>query len=313
MERLDACRPARCGTATRFSYVRYFSTTSRHCRSTTCGPTSARASSTDEGLRRPDEHQGGRALHADVHRSRRPGARPDVRLRHDRLRRGAVGAAVDHDRHLPGRARAGPSAAHGARFPYYLLADSDGRAEEGVGAVGDAAAAGDADRRHPARVRVRAGAAHHAEVDRQQPGHRRGDEPGGDRRRHQAARRLRGALRQAVRGPVEGAGHRAVHGREPVAPPQPGVRAGRRSRPASAGGRPTRMRRRSSRPCSRTCEPPACRTAGGRSGSTFDVVESYAGTHIQAVGIREDGVGRLAQAGRARRSARSTERCRPAS
>ena len=34
-----------------------------------------------KGLRRSDEHQGRRALHADVHRSRRPRARPDLRRR----------------------------------------------------------------------------------------------------------------------------------------------------------------------------------------------------------------------------------------
>ena len=45
---------------------------------------------------------------------------------------------------------------------------------------------------------------------------------------------------------------------------------------------------------------------------TFDVVESYAGTHIQAVGIRED-ASTAHPSGWGCRSARSTERCRPAS
>ena len=120
----------------------------------------------------------------------------------------------------------GAPAAHGRSLPVLPARRLDGRAQEGVRAVGHAAAPGVADRRHPARVRVRTGAAHHPEVDRQQPGHRRGNEPGGDRRRHQAACRLRGALRQAVRGSVEGAGHRALYRREPVAPPQPRLRTG---------------------------------------------------------------------------------------
>ncbi len=41
-----------------------------------------------------------RALHPDDHRPRRPRARPDLRLRHHRLRRRAVGPALDHHRHL---------------------------------------------------------------------------------------------------------------------------------------------------------------------------------------------------------------------
>ncbi len=55
----------------------------------------------------------------------------------------------------------------GARYPYYLLADSpEGQTKEGE--VSRHAAEGDADaRRHPAGLRLRAGAAHHAEIDRQ--------------------------------------------------------------------------------------------------------------------------------------------------
>jgi hypothetical protein len=45
-----------------------------------------------------------------------------------------------------------------------------------------------------------------------------------DRRGHQAPRRLRAALRQAVREQQQGAGDRPVHGREPVAPPVARVR-----------------------------------------------------------------------------------------
>jgi adenine-specific DNA-methyltransferase len=91
----------------------------------------------------------------------------------------------------------------GARFPYYLLADSvEGRRKESDLST--------TDRGHPARVRIRAGAARHAEVDRQQPRHQRGDGPGGDRPGDQAAHRLRAAVRQALRGQAQGAGHGAV-------------------------------------------------------------------------------------------------------
>ena len=55
-----------------------------------------------------------RALHPDDHRPRRPRPRPDLRQRHDGLRRRAVGPALDHDRHEPRAARAcAAAAAHG--------------------------------------------------------------------------------------------------------------------------------------------------------------------------------------------------------
>ncbi len=61
-----------------------------------------------------------RALHPHDHRSRRPRARPDLRLRHHRLCRRAMGPALDHHRYHPRRAGAGPRAASWrARYPYY--------------------------------------------------------------------------------------------------------------------------------------------------------------------------------------------------
>ena len=47
----------------------------------------------------------------------RPRARPDVWVGHDGLRSGAVGAPLDHDRHVAGRAGARPSAADGGEVP----------------------------------------------------------------------------------------------------------------------------------------------------------------------------------------------------
>ena len=56
----------------------------------------------------------------------------------------------------------------GARYPYYLLADSPARAAQG-GRGQPRAAEGDADaRRYPPGLCLRAGAAHHPEIDRQQ-------------------------------------------------------------------------------------------------------------------------------------------------
>ncbi len=56
---------------------------------------------------------------------------PDVRVGHDGVRRRAVGAAVDHDRHVAVALALARQRLMGARFPYYLLADSaEGRAKE---------------------------------------------------------------------------------------------------------------------------------------------------------------------------------------
>ena len=61
---------------------------------------------TERALRRPDQHQGHRSLRPHDHRPGRSRARPDLRLRHHRLRRRAMGPPLDHLRHQPGRARA---------------------------------------------------------------------------------------------------------------------------------------------------------------------------------------------------------------
>ncbi len=58
-------------------------------------------------------HEGRATLSPDDHRSRRPGARPDLRFRHHRLRGRAVGSALDHHRHLARGSGAGPRPHHG--------------------------------------------------------------------------------------------------------------------------------------------------------------------------------------------------------
>ena len=155
----------------------------------------------------------------------RPRPRPDLRLGHDGLRRRAVGPALDHDRHVPGRARARAPAAHGRAVPVLPARRLRRRAaRRRASCSATPLPPAEVDRRHSPRLRLRAGAAHHAEVDREQPGHRRGHEPRGDRRGDPAACRVRAALRQAVRGQEEGSRLRAVHGREPVAAPLARVR-----------------------------------------------------------------------------------------
>ena len=56
-----------------------------------------------------------RTLHPHDHRPRRPRARSDLRLRHDRLRRRAVGPALDHHRHVAASRWRSPARASWAR------------------------------------------------------------------------------------------------------------------------------------------------------------------------------------------------------
>ena len=58
-----------------------------------------------------------RALHPHDDGPRRLGARPDLREWDYRVHRGAVGAALDHDRHIAGGANAGAHAADGGPLP----------------------------------------------------------------------------------------------------------------------------------------------------------------------------------------------------
>ena len=74
---------------------------SQHALCTTFGTTHGRLVSDPKIYVVQTDHQGHRTLHAHDHRPRRPGARPDLRQRHDRLRRRAVGPALDHHRHQP--------------------------------------------------------------------------------------------------------------------------------------------------------------------------------------------------------------------
>ena len=125
-----------------------------------------------QDLRRPDAHQGHRAVHADVHRPRRPRARPDLRQRHDRVRGRAVGASLDH-RSTPrgSRLRWPASGSWAAQYPWYLLADSAGGHAKEQSLTAQRSPAATVHWRHPARLRLRAGPAHHAQVDREQSRH----------------------------------------------------------------------------------------------------------------------------------------------
>ena len=86
----------------------------------------------------------------------------------------------------------------GARYPYYLLADSpEGQLKEAEVTRTRAIDAADP-RRHPPGLRLRARAAHHAEVDRQQRRDRRHLGASGRRRWSRCARQLNAALQEDV-------------------------------------------------------------------------------------------------------------------
>ena len=78
-----------------------------------------------KGICSSDSDRSNKTLHPDDHRSRRPCPRPHLRLGHHRLRRRAVGRrrwiTIDTSRVALALARA---RIMGARYPYYLLADS---------------------------------------------------------------------------------------------------------------------------------------------------------------------------------------------
>ena len=237
-------------------------------------------------LCRADQHQGHRALHADVHRPGRPRARSNVRFRHDRLCRGAVGAALDHDRHVTRRARARTPATHGREFPSTCSPTRiEGHAKEQAA-------------RPPAclpRQQFASDIRHGFVYERVQhitlksiannPDIKEGMTRERDRRRDQAARRLRAPLRQALRGPEEGPGRGTVHGR--VAQPAPGARRSQDwEEPVSRDRRLPRTptRRTSSSRSSTTSPRPASRTARKAERIKFAAFETYAGSYIQAIG-----------------------------
>ena len=240
MDRLDACRARFDAAATLFATCGT-STTFRSSRSHNVWDDTVSGRFADrQDLRRPDEHQGHRALPADDHRPRRPRPRPDLRHRHDRLRRRAVGPAVDHDRHEPRRARPRPHAADGRASTRTTCSPTRrGASRKEAELTGQAppsplpTATGDI----RTGLRLQARAARHAQVDRQQPRH-----PGG----HDAASEIDAAIARHAETetlydqPYEDTQGRPrvrpVHRREPVA------------RTASSSTGPRTTRRRAARP-----------------------------------------------------------------
>jgi adenine-specific DNA-methyltransferase len=163
-----------------------------------------------------------RALPPDDHRSRRPGPRPHLRLRHHRLRRRAVGPPLDHHRHQPRRSALARTRLMAAKYPYYLLADSP-RVSKEAEVTGQACPPD-----HKTDGDIRKGFVYkrvpHVTLKSiaNNPDIREGMTPRGDRRRHRPPRRHRDALRPALRGQQAGARVRPVHGREPLAAPRAG-------------------------------------------------------------------------------------------
>ncbi len=170
-----------------------------------------------------------------------------------------------------------------AKYPYYLLADSEAGSRKEAELTGQAPPADGRDRqRRPPRLRLRARAARDPQVDRPEPGHPRGHEPRGDRRRDRPPRRDRDALRPALRGPQDRARVRPVHGREPVAAPRAGRRSGGRAGGRDrAGGGCRALRDHHPR------QPPPRRRAehqARRSASRFTRLDHYPGVWIQGLG-----------------------------
>ena len=95
-------------------------------------------------------------------------SRSYLRLRDYSLRRRAMGASLDHYRHVSCRTRPRPRAHHGRAVSVLPLADSpEGPSEGGRGQRAGLRREADA-RQRPPRLRLRACATHHAEVNRQQ-------------------------------------------------------------------------------------------------------------------------------------------------
>ena len=97
----------------------------------TCGMTRSLQVGRDrQGLRRPNQQQGHRALPSHDHRPRRPGPRSDLRLGDDGVCRRAVGTALDHHRHEPRRAGARAHAADGREVSVLPARRLAGRRQE---------------------------------------------------------------------------------------------------------------------------------------------------------------------------------------
>ena len=144
--RLAAASPDSCSLGNTLRYIRYLDDFPVVPDQQHLDGHAHRAIHGREDLRGPDQHEGHRALPPHDHRSRRPRPRPDLRLRHDRLRRRAVGPALDHDRHQPRRARARPVAPDGREVPVLPPRRLGGRHPQGGRAHRPGAAEPDPDR-----------------------------------------------------------------------------------------------------------------------------------------------------------------------
>ena len=96
------------------------------------------------------------------------GPRPYLRLRHHRLRRRAVGAPLDHHRHLPGCPGLGPRPHHGRPIPLLPAGRQPRRTDQGGRDFPPPTAQHTHIRQSATGLRLRAGAPHHAQGHRQQ-------------------------------------------------------------------------------------------------------------------------------------------------
>ena len=161
-------------TGNSLSYVRYL-TTSGPLKRTIRGTISAvyRAGLTPKFMWCNRRRLRDSTLHPDDHRPRRPGAGPDVRLRHHGLRGRAVGAALDHHRHQPRGPGPGPRPRHGRPLSLLPAGRQPGGAAQGGRNPPPRNHRGPHLRQPAAGVRLRAGASHHPARHRQQRRNRR--------------------------------------------------------------------------------------------------------------------------------------------
>jgi adenine-specific DNA-methyltransferase len=120
-----------------------------------------------------NERARGSSMHPHGYRPRRPRARPDLWLWHYCLRCRAMGPPLDHHRHLPRGACAGPRTHHGRALSVLPAGRLKGGSAQGGRAVRPRVGGETYLRQCPPRLRLRPRGTYHAQVNREQRGNRR--------------------------------------------------------------------------------------------------------------------------------------------